>query len=303
MVDQLESRSAIDNHRRMTLGNGVFLQHHRPRTMDDNYHVHPSIEVNYLRDCNLTYSFGGDLVHVPRHRFCIFWAAQPHRVVSVTGVGTITNAHLSLGEFLGWRLPSDFVASLMAGAVISASHPTDGDDALASRLASEVQTTSEAMSSLHCLELQARITRLAMSRWERIGLIHQETNGAQTSGNGVVYFEKMLRHIGARFNDPITLADVAGSASISDNYANTLFKNFLGSTIKAYIRDLRVNHARMLLSETDEKVINIALDCGFKSLSSFYDAFQKLAATSPAEYRRRSAALRHEELQDDPALL
>ncbi|HHC30061.1 MAG TPA: helix-turn-helix domain-containing protein, partial [Rhodobacterales bacterium] len=47
---------------------------------------------------------------------------------------------------------------------------------------------------------------------------------------------------------------------------------------------------RMLLTETDAKVVSIALDSGFRSLSSFYAAFTEAHATSPSQYRKAAQA-------------
>jgi len=233
----------------------------------------------------MTYSFGGEPVHIPRQRFCLFWAAQPHKVIAVKDKGTITNAYVSLEEFISWALPAPFVDTLMAGAVMVASDTAQGDNELASRLAHEANTTSDAMRRLHCLELQARITRMALSGWELVAPARQTLNSARIGGKPFMHFEKMLRYIGQHFAETITLSDVANAASVSDNYANTLFKKILGTTIKVYITNVRIYRAQMLLAETDAKILSIALDCGFLSLSSFYEAFQRIIGRSPAHYR------------------
>lgn len=287
MTDHLEIQNVIDDYHLITQGRGIFLQHHTPEAMNEPYHLHPSIEINFLQDCNMDYSFGGRTVSVPQDRFCIFWAAQPHRVLTVAGRGKITNAYISLEEFWSWPLPKDFVDALLAGAVLTSAETLSGDIEMAARLADEVKTESDEMSRLHCLELQSRITRLALSGWEQLSPPRTNTNGARIGGNAVVHFEKMLRFVATNYAEPITLGDVAQTAGVSENYANSLFKKIIGTTVKSHITSVRIFRARMLLAETDDKIISIALDSGFRSLSSFYEAFQRHIGTSPADFRTR----------------
>jgi len=285
MQRDLDAQNAIDDYHLITQGRGIFLQHHVPNAMDEPYHAHPSIEVNFLQDCDMVYSFGGRTVSLPRDRFCIFWAAQPHRVLNVSGSGKITNAYISLEEFWSWPLPSDFVDAIIAGGVAIATKTLRDDHLLAERFAREVTTTSDQISRLHCLELQGRITRLALTGWELITPPRADTKAIRIGGNAIVHFEKMLRYIATHYTEAITLGDVAKAASVSENYANTLSKKIIGTTVKAHITNVRVFRARMLLAETDDKIISIALDSGFRSLSSFYDAFHRLVGTSPADFR------------------
>lgn len=285
MKQILEAHNEIDDYHLITQGSGIYLQHHVPDSMQEPYHAHPSIEVNFLQDCDMDYSFGGRIVSVPRDRFCIFWGAQPHRVLHVRGTGKITNAYVSLEEFWSWPLPKDFVNAVMAGGVAVAAETLRDDAILAERFAREVAIDSEQMSRLHCLELQSRITRLALTDWELIAQPRPDAHAARIGSIAIVHFEKMLRFIATHFTEAISLSDVARAAGVSENYANTLSKKIIGTTIKVHITNVRVFRARMLLAETDDKIISIALDSGFRSLSSFYDAFHRLVGTSPAEFR------------------
>ena len=56
--------------------------------------------------------------------------------------------------------------------------------------------------------------------------------------------------------------------------------------IKEHITRIRLSHAQMLLSNSDAKILSIAMDSGFGSLSSFYEAFQSHLDTTPSVFRR-----------------
>lgn len=110
----------------------------------------------------MTYSFSGHSVEVPRGRFCLFWAANPHRKIKVQDDGTITIINVSVSEFLRWALPAEFVSALLGGAVIIDKSFQDGDIALANRLASEITKTDIHWQRLHAMEMQTRLNRMAI---------------------------------------------------------------------------------------------------------------------------------------------
>ena len=65
-----------------------------------------------------------------------------------------------------------------------------------------------------------------------------------------------------------------------------IFKQEYGMTPKEYTDSLRLQAAEKLLVETDKKIIEIAWDAGFSSLSSFNRFFKKKTGMTPTEYRK-----------------
>ena len=64
------------------------------------------------------------------------------------------------------------------------------------------------------------------------------------------------------------------------------FRKYLGVSPMAYVNAKRLNYAANLLRHSDQKVIDIAYDSGFQSLSCFYHAFKKEFRMSALEYRQ-----------------
>ena len=64
-----------------------------------------------------------------------------------------------------------------------------------------------------------------------------------------------------------------------------LFQRTIGVPIKRHITRIRISHAQMLLANSNLKILGVAMDSGFRSLSSFYDAFKRLTDKSPAAFR------------------
>lgn len=269
-----------------SLDRGISLQLRRAASFPEPAHFHPSIEINYLHDCDMTYSFSGHEVELLQGRFCVFWAAHPHRKIRVREDGMMTNVYVSLSEFLQWSLPSEFVNTLLGGAVLMTTDEQDGDSALANRFASEVTYRDTLWQRLHAREMQARLHRMALEGWDVVFQPTETKKSVLIGGHAIVHFEKMLKFVALNFASKIGVADVAAAAGLSLGHAIALFKKMLGRTIMGHIKDMRIMHAKMLLVETDRKIVTIAMECGFGSLSSFYQCFQDHTACSPAAFRK-----------------
>lgn len=97
---------------------------------------------------------------------------------------------------------------------------------------------------------------------------------------------RVLAHIHAHLMEDISREDVAARASLSCGAFSRFFKTRTGKTLPQYVNELRVGRAFSRLAETDDKISDIALDCGFTNLSGFNRQFQRIARMTPKEYRR-----------------
>lgn len=64
------------------------------------------------------------------------------------------------------------------------------------------------------------------------------------------------------------------------------FKKYFNTTPTDFINTVRLDYAKNLLVYSDRKIIDIATECGFESLSHFYHLFKKKYLLSPKEYRK-----------------
>jgi AraC-like DNA-binding protein len=98
--------------------------------------------------------------------------------------------------------------------------------------------------------------------------------------------EAMTRFIGEEGLRAIQVSDVAKAAGLHPNYAISLFRKAFGITIKQALTRYRLDTAQSMLLATDLSITTVAFDCGFGSLSSFYEAFEKRFSVSPASFRK-----------------
>lgn len=89
----------------------------------------------------------------------------------------------------------------------------------------------------------------------------------------------------------LTLQWVAQQIGLSPNYLSTLFKKELGINFVDYINQQRVEKAKRLLRDTNDKTLKIARDIGFYDESYFSRTFKRITGLRPHEYRRKYSAI------------
>lgn len=89
----------------------------------------------------------------------------------------------------------------------------------------------------------------------------------------------------------LKMDDLARAMDTSRHHLSQIINAQLGMTFSDFVNRYRVDATQRMLTDPgkqEEKIIAIAYDAGFNTKASFYNAFNKLAGTSPTEYRRRN---------------
>ena len=98
-----------------------------------------------------------------------------------------------------------------------------------------------------------------------------------------------LRFISERFAQSIGVGEVANAAAMSRRGLHQAFREHLGWTPGAHIAFVRLEHAKRLLVETEEKVETIAEESGYQSATNFFIAFKKRTGMAPTAFRKSVA--------------
>lgn len=103
--------------------------------------------------------------------------------------------------------------------------------------------------------------------------------------------EKAIEYIEGHLNENIGLRDVARETGYSYYHMTRLFSSILGETVGHYINRRRLYNASEKLLYSKHRVIDIALDSGFKSPEAFSRAFKAVFGSSPVAYRKTGTDL------------
>ena len=96
-----------------------------------------------------------------------------------------------------------------------------------------------------------------------------------------------IDYIRSNYRQSITISQLAELSHMSDGHFCRLFKKYTFKTPEQYINRVRLSAAMDLLLESDRKVLDIAFDTGFNSLSYFIGVFKQSVGCTPTEFRRR----------------
>lgn len=82
-----------------------------------------------------------------------------------------------------------------------------------------------------------------------------------------------------------TIADAAKEAGVNRRTLERGFRKFLGTTPGEYVREIKINHAKKLLAETDLRMWEVAKACRMTQ-EHFTTFFREEAGMTPSAYRR-----------------
>ncbi|KKB86775.1 transcriptional regulator [Devosia limi DSM 17137] len=97
--------------------------------------------------------------------------------------------------------------------------------------------------------------------------------------------DRVLDHLHHAYASPITLADLADVAALSQSGLHRTFLRHTGQTVSQYLTRLRIGQACALLTGTEQSVTQIAGAVGYGSLANFNRQFKALKAMPPRQYR------------------
>jgi AraC family transcriptional regulator len=97
---------------------------------------------------------------------------------------------------------------------------------------------------------------------------------------------RVLRSIEAAPEISHELSEMAAMARLSPYHFLRCFDELTGTTPRQFLLRMRLRRAAIRLKEESTKVLDVALDCGFRDVSNFNRAFRREFGESPRSYRR-----------------
>lgn len=138
------------------------------------------------------------------------------------------------------------------------------------------------------LPTAAEITQLiaAQMLWLYLGEAEQHSVTGRASVQ-IASVEKAQHYINAYFHEPLTLAQIAQTVSLSPAHLIRLFRQQVGITPLEYVWRQRVKIGVELLEQTGLTVKEIAAYCGFKSSFHFSRRVKETIGLTPTQVRQR----------------
>jgi len=101
------------------------------------------------------------------------------------------------------------------------------------------------------------------------------------------HIKKAIDCIHARYDEDISLDDVATYLDLSKSYFCTLLKRETGKTFTSILNEIRIEKSKSLLLEDHTSILDVALASGFNNQNYYNITFKKLSGMTPLEYKKK----------------
>ncbi len=126
---------------------------------------------------------------------------------------------------------------------------------------------------------------LFFSELKRQRLYRQKKLVSEKKARQTQQFETVLNYIKENYSEQIGLEDLSSIVGLSPKYFCRLFREVTERSPIEYLNWFRINMACDKLRGSDQKLSDIAFDCGFNDLSYFIKTFRNYKGVTPLKYR------------------
>lgn len=98
------------------------------------------------------------------------------------------------------------------------------------------------------------------------------------------------------FKPDLSLSEAASQANFSEKYFSTLFNKRMGMPFSHYLKNLRIHHAKEMLTGTSMKLKEISEAVGYNSVEYFVRVFSAQEGMSPSAYRKKGLPPAHRDI-------
>lgn len=119
-----------------------------------------------------------------------------------------------------------------------------------------------------------------------IGRVNESIQRATEADLTESRIQAAIRYIKENYTKELNMAVVSNEVSMNYSLFSTAFKTYTGTNFVNFVKDLRMNEAKRLLSETDMKVNEISSKVGYDNEKHFMKSFKSSVGVSPSEYRK-----------------
>lgn len=123
-----------------------------------------------------------------------------------------------------------------------------------------------------------------LMRW--ILLLHEKINSQLDVNRNRQKIQQAVEYIEANYAKDLNMAVVSNYISMNYSLFSYSFKQYTGSNFVNYLKDIRMNEAKKLLTESDMRIIEISQEIGYDNEKHFMKIFKASCGVSPSEYRK-----------------
>ncbi|MFD2334507.1 response regulator [Cohnella sp. GCM10020058] len=102
---------------------------------------------------------------------------------------------------------------------------------------------------------------------------------------------KIQSYVQEHLSEELGRDEIARAVYRNPAYLSRLFRKETGMSLTDYIAQAKIERAKRLLTETNDKISNIAEGLGYMHFSYFAKLFRKIAGVTPQDYRKKHQSI------------
>lgn len=250
------------------------------------WHFHPELELTLVLESRGHRIVGDNVAQLRQGDMVFVGANLPHVWHQESGAG---RAHAIVLQFDAHFLGPKFFALPEAVGVARLFKRAARGLHITGQTRARIETRMIAMEKLagwsRLLELLTILQLLAESRDLRT--IASAGFAPELDHEDEARMARVRAYINENLGGAIERTDAAAAACLSAGAFSRFFKVRTGHSLPEFVTELRLGRACRLLQSENLGVMDVALQCGFRSLSHFNHCFRARMKVPPREYRRR----------------
>lgn len=185
--------------------------------------------------------------------------------------------------------PSHLFGSVLDNPILSLSQLHPDIDYLYSSLLNETTIvrplhTDEAISILKSDNDQAIISTILQLFWLRL-LPNLKISASQHHSTADLP-NAVIEYISKHFCEPLSLELLSKELGVCRFYLSRIFTQVLHTGFHEYVNTLRIDHAKKILQNTEDSILDVAIQCGFQNQQTFNRVFKAICGVTPSTFRK-----------------
>lgn len=258
------------------------------------FHIHDFIEMCYVYSGNVEMIINDEKIQLSKGAFCLLDTDVIHRILETTENDILINLLIKKEYFSSRmlsRLASNSTISQFAVDVLSETQKHNQFiifealnnefilDAIEGLLSHYFNPSSDSHEIIDAYMI------IVFSELLRS---FQKKKAQESKKADEFYIGDILDYMEKNYMT-CTLKDVAQVYGYNPSYLSRLIHKHAGRTFIAIIQDIKLDHAGLLLKNSDLPIEQIIQQVGYKNMSFFYKMFQKRYHLSPNDYRKSNS--------------
>lgn len=274
---------------KVTIGeeHSLLVKHLRLNAFGSVWHYHPEYELTYIIESNGKRFVGdhvanfdvGDLVLIGPN-LPHFWRNDDERLNEPPAEAIVVQFLSSFDEILLASFPeSRSVRQLLQ----RARHGVWFSAEATAKVGPRLIRLPEQQGMGRVLELLGILNDLTTDR-DSV-LLASDSYQLSVSEAETERMKRVLEYILTHFREEIRVEQIASVAGMAPAAFCRYFRKRTNKSFVEYLNELRISHARKLLTHADLSVGQVGLECGFNNISHFHRQFKQQTGTTPLRYQ------------------